>query len=80
MEYIRNLLEMLLGTPLAIVFMIVYDPVLRVVAVLVAVAVAIGAWRYQRCPHCRRLVRRARVGWLSCPRCGRSYARGIGAP
>lgn len=32
---------------------------------------------YQRCPHCRRLVRRARRGWLRCPRCGRQYHRSV---
>jgi len=33
--------------------------------------------RYQRCPHCRRLVRRARRGWLRCRVCGRQYHRSV---
>jgi len=32
---------------------------------------------YQFCPHCRRIVRRARQTWLRCPRCGREYHRTI---
>jgi ribosomal protein L37AE/L43A len=33
--------------------------------------------RYQRCPHCRRLVPRAHRGWLRCRSCGRQYHRSV---
>jgi hypothetical protein len=33
--------------------------------------------RYQRCPHCRRVVPRARRGWLRCKTCGRQYHRSV---
>ncbi len=33
--------------------------------------------RYQRCPHCRRVVPRARRGWLRCRTCGRQYPRSV---
>jgi hypothetical protein len=32
---------------------------------------------FQRCPHCRRLVTRARRGWLRCRTCGRQYHRSV---
>ena len=32
---------------------------------------------YQRCPHCRRPVSRARTGTVRCPRCGRQYYHGL---
>jgi rRNA maturation endonuclease Nob1 len=31
----------------------------------------------QRCPHCRRVVPRARRGWLRCRTCGRQYHRSV---
>jgi uncharacterized protein with PIN domain len=46
-------------------------------AVIVAVAWILLSRRYQRCPHCRRLVRRVRAGSLRCPRCGRQYYYGL---
>jgi ribosomal protein L37AE/L43A len=48
--------------------------------VLVALGVAmivVYARRYQRCPHCRRVVPRARRGWLRCRSCGRQYHRSV---
>jgi len=33
--------------------------------------------RYQRCPHCGRLVARAHRGWLRCRLCGRQYHRSV---
>jgi tRNA(Ile2) C34 agmatinyltransferase TiaS len=49
---------------------------------LAALVVAVGAYVYihrimQRCPHCRRLVRRAVRGWFRCPHCGRQYHRSV---
>jgi ribosomal protein L37AE/L43A len=46
------------------------------------VLVAVGGWsvvsrKYQRCPHCRRFVRRAVRGWLRCKGCGRQYHRSV---
>jgi hypothetical protein len=32
---------------------------------------------FQRCPHCRRMVPRARRGWLRCRTCGRQYHRSV---
>jgi Zn finger protein HypA/HybF involved in hydrogenase expression len=46
-------------------------------AVLVVIAWWIFARWYQRCPHCRRLVRRASPRTLRCPRCGRQYYEGV---
>jgi tRNA(Ile2) C34 agmatinyltransferase TiaS len=45
-----------------------------VAAVLLLAAIA---WWYQRCPHCKALVRRAGSAWLRCRRCGRQYHRGL---
>jgi len=44
--------------------------------------VAAGTYWYfghiqQRCPHCRRFVRRAVRGWFRCPYCGRQYHRSV---
>jgi ribosomal protein L37AE/L43A len=36
-----------------------------------------GVQRYQRCPHCGRLVRRVQQGWLRCTSCGRQYRKGL---
>jgi tRNA(Ile2) C34 agmatinyltransferase TiaS len=52
------------------------------VRVLGLIAVAIVVLRivnryYQRCPHCRRWVRRAHRGWLRCKSCGRQYHRSV---
>jgi tRNA(Ile2) C34 agmatinyltransferase TiaS len=48
----------------------------------VGAIVVIGAWnlvnrRYQRCPHCRKIVPRAVRGWLRCKGCGRQYHRSV---
>lgn len=40
-------------------------------------ALALARRYLQRCPHCRRLVRRAYRGWLRCPSCGRQYHRSV---
>jgi tRNA(Ile2) C34 agmatinyltransferase TiaS len=47
--------------------------------IVLAILVLFGAYkrRYQRCPHCRRLVPRARRGWLRCKTCGRQYHRSV---
>jgi tRNA(Ile2) C34 agmatinyltransferase TiaS len=45
-------------------------------ALLVGLAL-VGVQRYQRCPHCGRLVRRAQQGWLRCHACGRQYRKGL---
>jgi hypothetical protein len=50
------------------------------VAASAAVLVAGGmlaAHHFQRCPHCRRMVPRARRGWLRCRTCGRQYHRSV---
>jgi tRNA(Ile2) C34 agmatinyltransferase TiaS len=48
----------------------------------VAVLVLAAGWqylrrRYQKCPHCERIVPRAVRGWLRCKRCGRQYHRSV---
>ncbi|HET9490481.1 MAG TPA: hypothetical protein VFR64_12090 [Methylomirabilota bacterium] len=51
-----------------------------VVLVAVVLALGLGAYgvqKYQRCPHCGRLVRRAFRGWLRCTGCGRQWRRGL---
>ena len=52
------------------------------VMLAVAAAVALGLYflislRYQRCPHCGGIVRRAKRGWKRCRRCGRQYHRSV---
>jgi tRNA(Ile2) C34 agmatinyltransferase TiaS len=52
------------------------------VMLVVAVVVAVGLYflislRYQRCPHCGGIVRRAKRGWMRCRRCGRQYHRSV---
>jgi tRNA(Ile2) C34 agmatinyltransferase TiaS len=51
-------------------------------ALAVLGVVALGVYWYfgrvlQRCPHCRRLVRRAVRGWFRCTYCGRQYHRSV---
>jgi tRNA(Ile2) C34 agmatinyltransferase TiaS len=54
------------------------SPLTYVLALLVAaLIVSMYARRYQRCPHCRRVVPRARRGWLRCRACGRQYHRSV---
>jgi hypothetical protein len=53
-------------------------PVTYVLALVVAAALGSAYMRrYQRCPHCRRVVPRARRGWLRCRACGRQYHRSV---
>jgi hypothetical protein len=49
---------------------------------VVALAIVVTAWFvlsrfYQRCPHCRRVVTRVRVGTIRCRRCDRQYYPGL---
>jgi len=55
------------------------SPMLQVGAVMVVgvLALSLVSRRYQRCPHCNRLVRRALRGWLRCRGCGRQYHRSV---
>jgi tRNA(Ile2) C34 agmatinyltransferase TiaS len=48
-----------------------------VALVLFAILATFYSRRYQRCPHCRRIVPRARRGWLRCRSCGRQYHRSV---
>ncbi len=50
-----------------------------VIAAVLALALVLAWLRraFQRCPHCRRLVRRPLRGWLRCPSCGRQYHRSV---
>jgi tRNA(Ile2) C34 agmatinyltransferase TiaS len=48
-----------------------------VALVILAILAAVYSRRYQRCPHCRRIVPRARRGWLRCRSCGRQYHRSV---
>ena len=50
-----------------------------IVGVLVVVVAAWIVLRrlYQRCPHCRGLVHRARAGTRRCASCGRQYYSGL---
>jgi ribosomal protein L37AE/L43A len=50
--------------------------VLAVGALVVIVGIYVNR-RFQRCPHCRRVVRRAVRGWLRCRGCGRQYHRSV---
>jgi hypothetical protein len=47
---------------------------LTMVGVLV---VGLVSRRYQRCPHCFRMVPRAHRGWRRCRGCGRQYHRSV---
>jgi hypothetical protein len=55
------------------------SPLVQVLALclVAAIAMALFTRRYQRCPHCRRWVPRARRGWLRCRTCGRQYHRSV---
>lgn len=53
-------------------------PVVMIIgALLVAGLALLGVQRYQRCPHCGRIVRRVQQGWLRCTSCGRQYRKGL---
>ena len=52
--------------------------VLLVIAAAVALALyLLLAQRFQKCPHCGAIVRRARRGWIRCRKCGRQYHRSV---
>jgi len=54
-------------------------PEVLIVGAVVFIVVAwwiLARW-YQRCPHCRRVVRRAHTRSLRCSRCGRQYYYGL---
>jgi len=55
------------------------SPLLLAIGVGVVALATLGlvSRRYQRCPHCRRLVPRAHRGWLRCRTCGRQYHRSV---
>jgi tRNA(Ile2) C34 agmatinyltransferase TiaS len=50
---------------------------LGAVAVVGVLVVSLVTRRYQRCPHCNRMVPRAHRGWLRCRGCGRQYHRSV---
>jgi len=52
-------------------------PLVILAVVLVAALGLFGAQKYQRCPHCGRIVRRAVQGWRRCAACGRQYRKGL---
>jgi tRNA(Ile2) C34 agmatinyltransferase TiaS len=56
-----------------------HSPLVQIAAVaLVVVLVStLVSRRYQRCPHCGRMVPRAHRGWLRCRSCGRQYHRSV---
>jgi tRNA(Ile2) C34 agmatinyltransferase TiaS len=47
------------------------------VAAVALAVLGLVSRRYQRCPHCGRLVPRAHRGWLRCRLCGRQYHRSV---
>lgn len=51
--------------------------VVGVAALVLGAGLLYGWQRYQRCPHCGRIVRRVMQGWLRCSACGRQYRRGL---
>jgi tRNA(Ile2) C34 agmatinyltransferase TiaS len=52
-------------------------PLVLVIVALLAVVGFFGVQKYQRCPHCGRIVPRAVRGWLRCAGCGRQYRKGL---
>jgi len=53
-------------------------PVVMIIGALLVAGLALfGVQRYQRCPHCGRVVRRVQQGWLRCTSCGRQYRKGL---
>jgi len=57
----------------------IHSPLVQIGAVVLVVLFVrfLVMRRYQRCPHCLRLVRRAHRGWLRCKSCGRQYHRSV---
>lgn len=68
-----------LNLPLEIIDRIQHEPLVAAAALVLLVLTVWAVLRYQRCPHCHRVVRRARDGWMRCSRCGRQYHRGLRA-
>jgi|GEM_PF-1905080 len=52
-------------------------PITLALAAVAVAGLAVAYQRYQRCPHCGRLVRRVVKGWRRCGGCGRQYRRGL---
>jgi tRNA(Ile2) C34 agmatinyltransferase TiaS len=52
-------------------------PLIAIAAVLAVVLGFYGVQKYQRCPHCGRVVPRVSRGWLRCASCGRQYRKGL---
>ena len=77
MDQLTDLVFALLFLPLDLLDRARSDPRFLAAALAVSVVIALGLVRYQRCPHCRRLVRRAGRRWRTCPRCGRQYHGGL---
>ena len=51
---------------------------LTLVAVISVALLAVVWQRYQRCPHCGRIVRRSwSLHWLRCTHCHRQYNRSV---
>ena len=54
-----------------------FNVLLVIVAAVALVVYLLISLRYQRCPHCGAIVRRAKRGWKRCRRCGRQYHRSV---
>ena len=50
---------------------------LIIIVIVAGLAYLLIARKYQRCPHCGTLTRRAVRGWHRCGRCGRQYHRSV---
>jgi uncharacterized protein with PIN domain len=72
-----DLVYALLYLPLDLLYRVLDEPAATAAALVVVALAVVATRRYQRCPHCHRLVRRARGEWLRCSRCGRQYHRGL---
>jgi ribosomal protein L37AE/L43A len=46
-------------------------------AIVLGASVMLVTRHFQRCPHCGRVVPRAKRGWLRCRTCGRQYHRSV---
>jgi hypothetical protein len=47
------------------------------IAAALGASVMLASRHFQLCPHCRRVVPRAKRGWLRCRTCGRQYHRSV---
>ena len=54
-----------------------FNVMLVSVAVVALVLYLLISRKFQRCPHCGMIVRRAKRGWMRCRRCGRQYHRSV---